>query len=333
MSAAERPGGGAPAAEGARVPGEGRPAAIAAPGALPGLWPGAAEPAGPGPRLPAKRLLRRGGVVWQNRLALAGLAVIIGLTLFSFAGPLIYRTNQTATNLLLANRPPSAAHLLGTSPEGRDEIGQLMVGGQSTLEVGFAVALLATAFGMAWGAVAGYIGGILDAILMRVVDAMLAIPFLFFVVLLASILTPNLGVIILALTAVSWLSTARLVRGEVLSLRTREFVAASKSFGARHRFVIVRHLAPNVLGVVVVNATLKMADAILAYASVAFLGLSVPPPATSWGDLLTTGIGQVFNGYWWQLWPPAVAIVLIVLAVNVVGDGLHDLVERRLERR
>src|SRR5579875_3146169 len=297
-----------------------------------GLIPEAGLPGGAA-RLPAKRLEVLTRVARQNRLAIAGLVVIVGLVLFSFVGPLIYQTNQTSANLLLANQPPSAAHILGTSPEGRDELGQLMVGGQSTLEVGFAVAILATAFGMAWGAVAGYIGGMLDAILMRVVGAMLAIPFLFFVVLLASIRTPNLGVIILALTAVSWLSTARLVRGEVLSLRTREFVAASKSFGARHRFVIVRHLAPNVLGVVVVNATLKMADAILAYASVAFLGLSVPPPATSWGDLLTTGIGQVFNGYWWQLWPPAVAIVLIVLAVNVVGDGLHDLVERRLERR
>ena len=284
------------------------------------------------PRLPAKRIWLLSSAAWQNRLAVAGLVVIVLLTLFSFVGPILYRTNQVSANLALANEAPSAAHLLGTSPEGRDEIGRLMAGGQSTLEVGFAVALLATAFGMIWGAVAGYIGGVVDAVMMRIVDAVLAIPFLFFIVLLASIMTPNLFVIILSITAVSWLSTARLVRGEVLSLRTREYVSASKTFGARHWYVILRHLTPNVLGVVVVNATLKMADAILAYAGVAFLGLSIPPPATSWGDLLTTGYNQIFNGYWWQLWPPAVAIVLIVLAVNVVGDGLHDLVERRLER-
>ncbi len=284
------------------------------------------------PRLPAKRIRLLSSVAWQNRLAAAGLVVIVLLTLFSFVGPILYRTNQVSANLTLANEAPSAAHLLGTSPEGRDEIGRLMAGGQSTLEVGFAVALLATAFGMIWGAVAGYIGGVVDAVMMRIVDAVLAIPFLFFIVLLASIMTPDLFVIILSITAVSWLSTARLVRGEVLSLRTREYVSASKTFGARHWYVILRHLTPNVLGVVVVNATLKMADAILAYAGVAFLGLSIPPPATSWGDLLTTGYNQIFNGYWWQLWPPAVAIVLIVLAVNVVGDGLHDLVERRLER-
>jgi oligopeptide transport system permease protein len=266
-------------------------------------------------------------------MAVAGLVITVVLTLFCFVGPLLYRTNQTATNLLLANQSPSAAHLLGTSPEGRDEIGQLMMGGQVTLEVAFAVAIFATAFGMAWGAIAGYLGGFIDAIMMRIVDAVLAIPFLFFVVLLASIMTPNLFVIVLAITAASWTSTARLVRGEVLSLRTRDYVAAGRIFGARHRHIIFRHLVPNVLGVVAVNATLKVADAIYIYAAMAFLGLSLPPPATSWGDLLTTGIDHVFDGYWWQLWPPAIAIVLIVLAVNVVGDGLHDLVERRLERR
>jgi oligopeptide transport system permease protein len=302
------------------------PAAAGA--AVPGVVPGVAEP-----RLPAKRLRALGSVAAQNRLAVAGLVIIVGLTLFSFVGPLLYRTDQTATNLVLQNQPPSAAHLLGTSPEGRDEIGQLMVGGQVTLEVSFAAAILATAFGMAWGAIAGYVGGVIDAALMRVVDAVLAIPFLFFIVLLASIMTPNLFVIVLAIAAASWVSTARLVRGEVLILRTREYVAASKAFGARHGYVIVRHLAPNVLGVVAVNATLKMADVIYIYAAMAFLGLSLPPPATSWGDLLTTGIDHLFDGYWWQLWPPAVAIVLIVLAVNVVGDGLHDMVERRLAGR
>jgi ABC-type dipeptide/oligopeptide/nickel transport system permease subunit len=283
--------------------------------------------------LPVRRL---GGVLntaWQSKLAVAGLVTAIVVTLFCFVGPLLYHTNETATNLVLANLPPSAGHPLGTTPEGRDELGQLMVGGQSTLEVGFAVAILGTAFGMIWGAISGYVGGIVDAMLMRVVDALLAIPFLFFVVLLASITTPTLLIIILAITAASWQSTARLVRGEVLSLRTRDYVDVSRQMGARHLHVIFRHLLPNVTGTVVVTATLSMADAILIYAAVAFLGLSVPPPATSWGDLLTTGIDNLFNGYWWQLWPPACAIVLIVLAVNLLGDGVHDMVENRLDHR
>jgi oligopeptide transport system permease protein len=285
------------------------------------------------PQLPRKRFGKLLDNVSQRKLAVTNLGAVFVLTLFCFVGPLIYRTNETATNLLIANLPPSGAHLLGTTPEGRDELGQLMVGGQSTLEVGFAVALLSTGFGMLWGAISGYIGGFIDAVMMRIVDAVLAIPFLFFVVLLASITTPNLIIIILAITSVSWLSTARLTRGEVLSLRTREYVEASRGFGGRHRHVVLRHLVPNVLGVVAVNGTLKMADAILTYVAVAFLGLSVPPPATSWGDLLTTGIDNLFDGYWWQLWPPAIAIVLLVLAVNGLGDGLHDFVEKRLERR
>ena len=269
----------------------------------------------------------------EHKLAAAGLVTAIGLTLFSFIGPLVYHTNETGTNLVLANLPPSAAHPLGTTPEGREELGQLMVGGQSTLEVGFAVAILGTAFGMIWGALAGYVGGFIDGALMRIVDALLAIPFLFFIVLLASITEPNLIIIILAITAASWQSTARLVRGEVLSLRTRSYVEVSQHLGARHRHVIFRHLVPNVVGTVVVTATLSMADAILSYAAVAFLGLSVPPPATSWGDLLTTGINNLFDGYWWQLWPPAIAIVLIVLAVNLLGDGIHDMTEHRHEVR
>jgi ABC-type dipeptide/oligopeptide/nickel transport system permease subunit len=287
----------------------------------------------PGEELPARRLASMLTIARGNKLATAGLITVIFLALFCYVGPLLYHTNETGTNLLMANLPPSAAHPLGTTPEGRDELGQLMVGGQSTLEVGFAVAILGTAFGMIWGAVAGYIGGFIEAALMRVVDALLAIPFLFFIVLLASITTPTLIIIILAITAASWESTARLVRGEVLSLRTRDYVEASRQLGARHPHVVLRHLVPNVTGTVVVTATLSMADAILIYAAVAFLGLSVPPPATSWGDLLTTGINNLFDGYWWQLWPPAFAIVLIVLAVNVLGDGMHDIAEHRLERR
>jgi ABC-type dipeptide/oligopeptide/nickel transport system permease subunit len=299
----------------------------------PGTGVGSEAPLVQAGELPPRRLSGLLAAGRQNKLAAAGLATVIALTLFSFVGPLFYHTNETSTNLLLANLPPSAAHPLGTTPEGRDELGQLMVGGQSTLEVGFAVAILGTAFGMIWGAISGYVGGFIDAALMRVVDALLAIPFLFFVVLLASITTPTLLIIILAITAASWESTARLVRGEVLSLRTRDYVEASRQFGARHRHVVFRHLVPNVTGTVVVTATLSMADAILIYAAVAFLGLSVPPPATSWGDLLTAGINNLFDGYWWQLWPPAIAIVLIVLAVNVLGDGMHDMAEHRLQRR
>jgi len=271
--------------------------------------------------------------LFDNKVAFAGIVVIVILALFSFFGPDFYHTNQTATNLVSQNLRPSARFPLGTDPEGRDELGRLMVGGQSSLEVGFGVAILATVFGLAWGAVAGYVGGILDTVMMRIVDAFLAIPLLFFIVFLASVIQPNLLVILLVISLGSWMGTARLVRGEVLSLREREYVAASVLFGASSRRILVRHLVPNVLGVVVVAGTFCVADSILAFSAMAFLGLSLPPPATSWGDLLTVGINNVFNGYWWQLWPPAAALVLVELAVNVVGDGLRDVTEQRLVRR
>jgi ABC-type dipeptide/oligopeptide/nickel transport system permease subunit len=272
-------------------------------------------------------------ILLSNKVSLVGIIVIVVLALFSFLGPFFYHTNQTATRLLLQNLAPSGQFPLGTDPEGRNELGRLMLGGQSSLEVGFGVAFISTVFGLAWGAVAGYVGGILDTVMMRIVDAFLAIPLLFFIVFLASVIQPNLFVILLVISLGSWMGTARLVRGEVLSLREREYVAASVLFGASSRRILVRHLVPNVLGVVVVAGTFCVADSILAFSAMAFLGLGLPPPSTSWGDLLTVGINNVFNGFWWQLWPPAVALVLVELAVNVVGDGLRDVTEQRLVRR
>ena len=269
----------------------------------------------------------------SNRFAFVGLLVLVAVALFCFLGPLVYSTNQSATNLLNENLPPSGSFPLGTSPEGFDILGRLMLGGQSTLEVGFAVAVVATAFGTLWGAIAGYTGGIVDALLMRVVDTMLSIPFLFFVVLLAALVRADLLVVILVLTAVSWLSTARVVRGETLSLRTRDYVVASRGFGATGWRVAGRHITPNLAGVLIVSGTLKVADAILAFASISYLGLGPPPPATNWGTMLSTGINNLFSGYWWQLWPAAVLIVVTVLAVNVLGDALSDVAERRLQKR
>ena len=265
-----------------------------------------------------------------NRFALAGLVFLVLVVLFSFVGPLVYRTDQTLTNLINANLPPSGQFPLGTSPEGFDILGRLMVGGQSTLEVGFAAAVVATVFGTLWGAAAGYLGGFVDALLMRVVDTMLSIPFLFFVVLLGTLLQPTLPLIVVAIASVSWLSTARVVRGETLSLRTRDYVVAARGFGNRHSRLIVRHLVPNALGVIVVNATLKVADSILLFASISFLGLGVPPPATNWGRMLTTGVNNLFDNYWWQLWPAAFLVVATVIAINAVGDGLHDVVDKRI---
>lgn len=268
----------------------------------------------------------------ENKLAVASVVVLVLLVAFCFLGPLFYHSNQ-ASSITSQNLPPGGAHPLGTTPNGRDELGRLMIGGQSTLEVGLAVAVIATAFGLVYGLIAGYFGGFVDALLMRILDALLSIPYLFFVVLLASLVVPTLFLIIIVITAVSWLSTARLVRGEALSLRTLDYVHAAEGFGAKKWWVQARHIAPNLLGVVIVNGTLKVADAVLIFAAIGYLGMSVPAPATSWGVLLSAGITNLFDGYWWQLWPPGALIVITVLAVAVLGDGLRDVVERRLQKR
>jgi len=269
----------------------------------------------------------------ENRPAVVSTYFLVVLILFSYVGPLIYRTNQVTANLALQNLPPGGAYPLGTDAAGQNELGRLMLAGQSTLEVGLAVAVISTAFGLAWGLVAGYFGGLTDAFLMRIVDALLSIPFFFFVVLLASIVRPTLWLIILVITAASWEQTARLVRGEALTLRTRDYVKAAHAFGSSRTRILLRHLTPNLYGVLSVNATLSVADAILAYATISYLGLGLAPPATDWGTLLTEGINNLFDGYWWQLWPAAFLIVSTVVAINLIGDGLRDVTEGRLQRR
>jgi len=269
----------------------------------------------------------------QNRLALAGVGIIVFFVLFSFIGPLIYHTDQVHTNLLEVTQPPGDGHPLGTDEVGYDVLGRLMLGGQSTLEVGFAAALLATVVGTAWGAVAGYVGGWVDALMMRVVDSWLAIPPLLLVLLLASAFNPTIPVLIIVIAMVSWLGTARLVRGESLALRGREFVQAARFVGVSDRKIVLRHVVPNVIGTVVVVATFSVADAIQLLAALSFLGLGPPPPAANWGGMLTSGLNFVYDGYWWLIYPAGVCIVLTVISFNFVGDALRDAFEVRLQRR
>lgn len=282
----------------------------------------------------------QGGVwrlVWdvfrQNRLAVIGLGMILFMVLFCFVGPLIYHTNQVQINMSAVTQAPSARHPLGTDDVGYDVLGRLMLGGQSSLEVGFAAAILASLWGTAWGAVAGYAGGWLDAIMMRVVDSILAIPYLLIVLILATIFVPTIPVLIVVIALVSWLATARLVRGETLSLRVRDYVLAARGAGVRNLHIIFRHVVPNVVGTIVVAATFSVADAILLLAALSYLGLGPPPPAANWGGMLSNGLTYIYDGYWWLIYPAGLAIVLTVMAFNFVGDALRDALEVRLQRR
>lgn len=302
--------------------------------------PGAA-PAGasgdPQSSLPAGRpigLVRRGAEVFaENKLALVSVILIIAFLVFCFVGPLFYHTDQIHTNLLQTTLPPGAGHPLGTDGSGYDQLGRLMVGGQTSLEVGIAAAVLATFFGTLWGAISGYLGGWVDAVMMRIVDGMLAIPALFLLLFLATIVPMNKAILIIVIALVSWLGTARLVRGEALSLRVREYVQAVKVMGGGGTRAVLRHIAPNAVGTIMVNATFQVADAILTVAALGFLGLSIPPPATDWGGMLSTGLQYAAVGYWWLIYPPGLAIVLVVVAFNFIGDAMRDAFEVRLQRR
>jgi peptide/nickel transport system permease protein len=208
-----------------------------------------------------------------------------------------------------------------------------MVGGQTSLEIGLGAAVVAVVLGVLWGTVAGFFGGVIDSVMMRIVDGVMSIPALFLLMFLATIFRPSVPMLILVLGLLAWLAPARLVRGETLSLRTREYVHAVRLMGGGAPRIILRHLVPNVMGTIVVNATFQVADAILAVAAISFLGLGIPPPAANWGGMLSDGLNYIYSGFWWLIYPSGLAIIITVLSFNLIGDGLRDAVGSRAHRR
>lgn len=269
----------------------------------------------------------------RNRLALVGLVFLVLLALACFVGPLLYHTNQVAVNLAAQNQPPSGSHLLGTDSSGYDVLGRILLGGQSSLELGFAVAIVATVIGTLYGAISAFAGGIIDSLLMRLVDTLQAIPVLVALIIMVTLVNPTLPLIILVLALTSWLDIARLVRAEVLTLRERDYVAATTMMGGTSRRIILRHLVPNAMGIIIVNATFTIADAILAMSSLGFLGLGLPPPHADWGGMLSNGIDYLYDGYWWLIYPVALVLILTIIAVRVIGDAIRDSFDVRLLQR
>jgi peptide/nickel transport system permease protein len=279
---------------------------------------------------PAGGAVRSRTRVRISPLGIIGLTIIALACLFCFLGPLLYHTNQVASNLAAANDPPGKGHPLGTDENGYDILGRLMVGGQSSLEIGAAVAVIATTTGVIWGAIAGFSGGLIDAVMMRIVDVILAIPALFLLLILATSAPPSTLELIIVLSFLAWQVPSRLVRGESLSLRTREFVQAVQVMGGGSARSVIRHIIPNTMSTIVVNATFQVADAILVLAVLSYLGFGLPPPAATWGGMLSDGSSYIFAGYWWQVYPVGILIVIVVVAFNFVGDALRDLLDVRL---
>jgi peptide/nickel transport system permease protein len=276
----------------------------------------------------------------DNKIAVAGLAILAFFVLFCFLGPLVHPTNQSLTRPLNANLAPGttsplggSAGLLGTDEHGFDELGRIMLGGQTALEIGFFAAFIAIVIGTLYGAVAGLSGRLLDGVMMRFVDIVYSIPFLFIVLVLATKFSATVVEESLLLGFFSWLVPSRLMRGEVLTLRERDFVWAARVMGSSRTRLVYRHLIPNALSVVIVNVTFLVADSILALAYLGFLGFGLQYPAASWGDMLGNADNYISNGQWWLVYPVGFCLVAVVMACNLVGDALRDAFDVRLRRR
>jgi peptide/nickel transport system permease protein len=279
-------------------------------------------------------MLRRLQRDWPAAL---GLAVILVVTLLAVFAPALAPADPVKNQLLERLTPPmwasggSPKYALGTDTLGRDVASRLLYGARVSLVVGFAAVVIAGVLGVALGLIAGYRRGWLDDALMRLGDIQLAFPVLVLAVAVLAVLGASLPNVILVLGGTGWITYARVVRGETLSLRHREFVEAARALGAQDRYILARHILPNVLAPVVVVATFSVARTIIAEASLSFLGLGIPPPLPSWGAMLDEGRNYITTGWWLALFP-GLAILALVLAINLVGDWLRDVLDPRLER-
>ncbi len=264
----------------------------------------------------------------KNRLAIVGLGLLVFLCVISLLTPWIAPYGYEQQDLLMGATPPSAEHWLGTDVFGRDMLTRIMYGGRVSLMVGFIATAVALAIGVIYGAVAGYVGGRVDAVMMRLVDILYALPFMIFIILLMVVFGRNLLLLFFAIGAVEWLTMARIVRGQVMSLRKQEFVEAAHSLGLSQWIIIRRHIIPNTLGPVIVYTTLTIPSVMLLEAFLSFLGLGIQPPQSSWGLLINYGV-ETMEEYPWLLIFPGIALSLTLFALNFLGDGLRDALDPR----
>jgi len=267
--------------------------------------------------------------LWRNRLAISGLALVLGLCAAALLAHWLAPYDPDFIDLKQVLMPPSPAHLLGTDTLGRDVLSRIIFGARVSLLVGFVAVGIATLIGVLVGALAGYYGGVLDQILMRLVDLMLCFPTIFLILAVIAVLGPSIWNIMAVIGLTSWMGVARLVRAEFLSLREREFVVAARALGASDARLIWRHLLPNALTPVMVSATLGVAGAILVESSLSFLGLGVQPPTPSWGNMLTMGKDNIEIAWWLSVFP-GLAILVTVMSYNLLGEGIREAIDPRL---
>jgi dipeptide transport system permease protein len=260
----------------------------------------------------------------SNKLAVAGLIVILFMSLLAIFGPMLTDQSYSKQVLLDANQKPTAAHWFGTDELGRDVYARILYGARISLFIGLMAAGIDFLIGIVYGGIAGYLGGRVDNLMMRFVDLLYGIPYLLIVILLMVVMGPGLLTIIVALSATGWIGMARIVRGQVLTLKTSEYVFAARTLGGGAGYIIRKHLLPNALGVIIVQVTFSVPSAIFAEAFLSFLGLGIQPPLASWGVMANDGLPTILSGHWWRLFYPAFFISITMLAFNLVGDGLQD---------
>lgn len=266
----------------------------------------------------------------DHRIVVVCSSILLFVALLALLGPLLSPNQTMTTNLGQGVSAPSITgfHLFGTDDLGRDQFVRTMMGVRVTLLVAVIASIVSLGIGVLYGAIAGYVGGVVDAVMMRAVDALYALPFMFFVILLMVAFGRNFMLIFIAIGAVNWLDMARIVRGQTLSLKQREFVDAARLIGVSTPGIIFRHIAPNLFGVVIVYVTLTIPQAILLESFISYLGLGIQEPQTSLGALINNGVAYMETAPWLILIPAAL-LALILLCFNFLGDGLRDLFDPR----
>lgn len=280
--------------------------------------------------------LEQGSSLWRdawhrlakNRLALFGGITLVVLGFACIFGPMLSSYSYEQIDLALGASAPSAEHWLGTDTLGRDQLVRILVGGRISIGVGLCATLVALTIGVVYGAVSGFFGGKIDALMMRIVDIMYALPFTIFVILLMVFFGRNIVLLFVAIGAVEWLTMARIVRGQILSLKRMEFIEAAHAMGLGKRRIIFRHMIPNVLGPIIVYTTLTIPAVMLLEAFLSFLGLGVQPPLSSWGVLIKDG-AEKMEEFWWLLVFPGTIFSLTLFSLNFLGDGLRDALDVR----
>ncbi len=267
----------------------------------------------------------------KNKLAMIGLYTVLCIILIAVIGPWLSHVSYSDQNLLQANKPPGAEHWFGTDNLGRDLFIRVLYGARISLAIGFVASLINLTIGVVYGGIAGFFGGRIDRIMMNIVDILYGIPVLLYVILLMVILKPGLTNIFIALGIAYWLGMARIVRGQILSLKEQEYVLAARTVGASSWRILFRHLIPNSMGPIIITLTLAIPEAIFTEAFLSFIGLGVAAPMASWGVLASEGVTSL-RSYPFQLFFPAMAISITMLAFNFLGDGLRDALDPRVRR-